>query len=232
MAIIDRALGRDTTQHSNDELRDADPDALPLDRERPDDLATATFAMGCFWTPDALFGAQDGVWRTRSGYAGGDSPAPSYHDLGGHTESVQVDFDPATISYADLLDLFREGHAPSQRSRQYRSVVFVHDAEQRGAVEGAVPDAAAVEELDAFHPAENYHQKYRLRSSGAVLDALMDVYDPVDLVSSTVAARCNGIVGGFRAPDAIPDALGLDGDAMEALRAAAEQRFPANPRVC
>ncbi|WP_277542108.1 peptide-methionine (S)-S-oxide reductase MsrA [Haloarcula laminariae] len=178
-----------------------DADALP-----PSRTDTATFGMGCFWGPDARFGAMPGVVRTRVGYAGGTEPEPSYYALGDHTEVVQVEYDPETVAYEDLLDVFWANHDPfgGAHKRQYRGVVLAHDEAQRAAAEASAaaledrtgqPVGTAIESLYSFTLAEDYHQKYELRSTPVLGDELEDVYGPA-LVDSTVAARLNGFVAG------------------------------------
>ena len=177
-----------------------DADALP-----PSETETATFGMGCFWGPDARFGAMDGVVRTRVGYAGGTEPDPSYYALGDHTEVVQVEYDPDVLSYDDLLAVFWENHAWATTSkRQYRGVVLAHDDDQRAAAERTRDGLAertgrsvetVVEPLSQFYLAEDYHQKYELRTLSAVADELDDIYGDA-LVDSTVAARLNGFAAG------------------------------------
>ena len=179
----------------------ADADALP-----PERTATATFGMGCFWGPDARFGAMEGVVRTRVGYAGGTDPAPSYYSLGDHTEVVQVEYDPDVLAYEELLSVCWSNHNPFSDGgkRQYRGVVLAHDEDQRAAAEAAKADLAdrtgqlvrtPVEALSAFTRAEDYHQKYELRSTPVLGDELLDVYGDA-VVDSTVAARLNGFVAG------------------------------------
>jgi peptide-methionine (S)-S-oxide reductase len=119
-----------------------DPDetaafAVDADALAPGRTATATFGMGCFWGPDARFGAVDGVVRTRVGYAGGTDPDPSYYSLGDHTEVVQVEYDPDALAYEDLLEVFWANHDPfsSPYKRQYRGVALAHDDAQREAAE-------------------------------------------------------------------------------------------------
>jgi len=188
-------------------------DALAVDADAlaPSLTATATFGMGCFWGPDARFGAIPGVVRTRVGYAGGTEPAPSYYSLGDHTEVVQVEYDPTALDYSDLLDVFWANHNPfsAARKRQYRGVVLVHDDAQGEAAEAsaaALEDRTgqsvetAIEPLDSFTLAEDYHQKYELRSTPVLGDELEDIYGPA-LVDSTVAARLNGFVAGHGDPD-------------------------------
>ena len=187
---------------------DSLPTALSADADAlsPSKTATATFGMGCFWGPDARFGAMPGVVRTRVGYAGGTDPDPSYYSLGDHTEVVQVEYDPEEIAYADLLDVFWANHSPvsAPHKRQYRGVVLVHDEAQREAAEASKAALAdrtgqsvetAVETLSAFTLAEDYHQKYELRSTPVLGDELEDIYGPA-VVDSTVAARLNGFVAG------------------------------------
>ncbi|WP_324663757.1 peptide-methionine (S)-S-oxide reductase MsrA [Haloarcula sediminis] len=180
--------------------------AVDADALSPAETDTATFGMGCFWGPDARFGAMEGVVRTRAGYAGGTEPDPSYYSLGDHTEVVQVEYDPDAVGYEELLDVFWANHDPfsAPHKRQYRGVVLVHDDAQRAAAEASAAALSertgqsvetAVESLDAFTLAEDYHQKYELRSTPVLGDELADIYGP-SLVDSTVAARLNGFVAG------------------------------------
>jgi peptide-methionine (S)-S-oxide reductase len=168
---------------------------------------TATFGLGCFWGPDARFGAMEGVVRTRVGYAGGSTPDPTYHALGDHTEVVQVEYDPTQRSYADLLQVFWSAHDPrtAARKRQYRSVILTDSLVHRRAAERTREEAAsrlggsvatAIEDLGEFHLAEPYHQKYELRSTPVLGAELEDRYGDY-LVDSTVAARLNGFVAGY-----------------------------------
>jgi len=173
----------------------------------PSETETATFGMGCFWGPDARFGAMEGVVRTRVGYAGGTTANPSYYALGDHTEVVQVEYDPATLSYDDLLDVFWANHDPRANTgkRQYRAVVLAVTDAQREAAEGsrdAITDrlgasvATDIEALDRFDLAEDYHQKYELRSTPVLGDELIERCGD-NLAHSTVAARLNGFVAGY-----------------------------------
>ncbi|MFB6125746.1 MAG: peptide-methionine (S)-S-oxide reductase MsrA [Halolamina sp.] len=172
-----------------------------------DETETATFALGCFWGPDAEFGAMDGVIRTRVGYAGGTKPNPTYRALGDHTEAFQVEYDPAVVSYADLLEVVFRSHDPRHQTAktQYQNVVFAADASQRTALDSYL-DAAGlgvegietrIERLSRFHPAEDYHQKYSLRSQESLMDAFTDAgYDDEALRESAAAAKLNGSAAG------------------------------------
>lgn len=142
----------------------------------------ATFAAGCFWHVEDLLAKTKGVSSTRVGYAGGKLPNPTYEevctDRTGHAEAVQVEFDPDTITYGELLDIFWRNHNPTTRNRQgpdvgsqYRSAIFYHDEAQRDAalksrqaleMSGAYKDPVVTEIVPApeFYGAEEYHQKY------------------------------------------------------------------------
>ena len=163
---------------------------------------TATFGLGCFWGPDARFGAIDGVVRTRVGYAGGTDPDPTYHALGDHTEVVQLDYDPSRIGYRALLEAAFAAHDPHRQpaKRQYHHIVFPGTDTQRETLEAHL-DAAGhprediatrIEPLSAFHPAESYHQKYTLRTDRTLLDLLAEAgYDDEAIRESPAAAKLN-----------------------------------------
>ena len=170
--------------------------------------------------------------RTRVGYAGGRKQGPTYHSLGDHTETVQVDFDPAQTSYEQLLAVFWASHNPCARAggRQYMSAVFYHnDAQKKLALETRGREAAkrgtriATEVLPAtaFYAAEDYHQKYLLRGEARLLKELQAMYpDPKGLMSSTAAARVNGYLGGHGSEEMIRkdiDQLGLSPEARQRL---------------
>lgn len=171
--------------------------------------ASATFAMGCFWSPDARFGSMPGVLRTRVGYTGGTTPDPTYDKIGDHTESVQVDFDPQRISYVQLLNVFWTGHNPVKAvwGAQYMSAIFHHDAEQERlclevlkeqTMNGLFKLPTRICALERFYEAEAYHQKYYLRQQAELMQALAERYrTDAELVGSTAAARVNGVFAGF-----------------------------------
>lgn len=142
----------------------------------------ATFAGGCFWCLEAVFQPLKGVERVVSGYIGGRMPNPTYQavcsGMTGHAEAIQLSFDPAVISYRELLELFFAFHDPTtlnaqgpDEGTQYRSAIFFHTPAQRAEAETLLRELAAqavfprpiVTELTAastFYPAEAYHQDY------------------------------------------------------------------------
>lgn len=156
----------------------------PLQAPFPDGFAQVQFAMGCFWGAERKFWQTPGVYTTAVGYSGGITPNPSYEEVcsggTGHTESVLVVYDPAEVSFSELLKLFWEGHDPTQGMRQgndmgtqYRSAVYTYDATQAEAVAStkaqyqAALSAAGYGEITtetgeapAFYYAEHYHQQY------------------------------------------------------------------------
>ena len=103
-----------------------------VDKNASSDFETATLSLGCFWSPDSKFGVVPGIIRTRVGYSGGSKKNPTYYDLGGHTETIQIDYDPKKITYEELLDIFWESHEPTlSLSSQYASIIFFHNEEQK-----------------------------------------------------------------------------------------------------
>ncbi len=134
--------------------------------------------------------------RTRVGYAGGSTTNPTYHDLADHTEAFQLDFDPAMISYGELLDLIWANRRGGRSySTQYMEAVFVMTADQERVARERIGDRAPIIAGARFYLAEDYHQKYYLRHDTTLMHALGDL-SPQELVDSTVAARLNGYVAG------------------------------------
>jgi peptide-methionine (S)-S-oxide reductase len=167
------------------------------------------------------------------GYTGGTKPNPTYHSLGDHSESIEIEYDPTRISYRDLLRIFWGDHNPTARSwsRQYRAAIFYHDEAQKRLAEETRDEVArrlgktvrtAIEPAGTFTPAEDYHQKYWLRQVKGLMREFHAVYpNERDFAASTAAARVNGFVGGngTRAQlDAVADSLGLSSEALKLLR--------------
>jgi methionine-S-sulfoxide reductase len=152
----------------------------------PDDVATATFAGGCFWCTEAAFDMTEGVYEATSGYTGGSVPDPTYEQVSsgttGHAEAVQVIYDPELISYDELLTIYWRTIDPTDadgqnydRGSQYRTAIFVHDDEQRAMAEASrdalaesgrfdEPIVTEVLEAQPFYPAEEYHQDFYLKA--------------------------------------------------------------------
>jgi peptide-methionine (S)-S-oxide reductase len=143
------------------------------------------------------------------GYAGGSSKNPTYHSLGDHSESVQVDFDPSRISYEQLLTIFWAGHHPGSRpwSRQYMNAVFTHNEAQerlalasRKQIAEKIKGEVFTQVLPGaeFTLAEDYHQKYYLRRAVPLYEEMRRLYpDERDFINSTAAARLNGYLAGY-----------------------------------
>ena len=156
----------------------------PMTGPFPDGLEQAVFGLGCFWGAERKFWQLDGVFTTAAGYAGGFTPNPTYEEvcsgMTGHTEVVLVVFDPAQLSYEQLLKVFWEGHDPTQGMRQgndvgtqYRSLIHWHDESQREAAErsremfaqrlraeGYDDITTEIGPAGDFYYAEDYHQQY------------------------------------------------------------------------
>lgn len=169
----------------------------------PGETETATFGLGCFWGPDAQFGALSGVVRTRVGYAGGTEVDPSYHALGDHTEVFQVEYEPEELSYRDLLEeVFRSHRPDSQAGKvQYQNIVFATTAAQLDTLATVLDErgldretmGTRIEESCRFFPAEDYHQKYSLRGTPGLADVFEKLgYDDARLRDSPAAAKLNG----------------------------------------
>jgi peptide-methionine (S)-S-oxide reductase len=174
-----------------------------------------------------------GVIRTRVGYCGGTTPHPTYHALGDHTESFQVDYDPRVITYADLLSVFWASHDPHAQaySTQYKAIAFYNDDDERVLVEEAKraieqrdqqPVATEVRPLTLFHRAEDYHQKYYLRGEPELLRELRGMFPSAQaFADSTLAARLNAYAGGHGFKAVLERELtsyGLSMDAQEFVR--------------
>ncbi|MCA3561869.1 MAG: peptide-methionine (S)-S-oxide reductase MsrA [Aestuariivirga sp.] len=162
----------------------------PLKGPYPAGFETAAFALGCYWGAERKFWQQPGVWVTAVGNAGGFTPNPSYEEvcsgMTGHAESVLAVYDPAQVSYAELLKLFFESHDPTQGMRQgndvgsqYRSAIYWTTPAQRDAAlaakeiygqalaaKGYGPITTEIAEAGPFYFAEDYHQQYLAKNPG------------------------------------------------------------------
>jgi len=151
-------------------------------REPPPEGGVAIFAGGCFWCMEPPFDALDGVLSTTSGYTGGTVDDPTYEQVSaggtGHAEAIRIEYDPSKVTYRELLEVFwhnvdptDEGGQFCDRGGQYRSAIFVLDADQRAAAEASkralearrpfdAPIVTPIVDAGTFWPAEAYHQDY------------------------------------------------------------------------
>lgn len=174
-----------------------------------------------------------GVVRTRVGYCGGTLQDPTYHNLGDHSESIQVDYDPTKLSFDRILDLIWASHSPCRTtwSRQYMSAIFYADEAQKKAVMASKarveeklgqPVKTAILPLVKFWMAEDYHQKYELRCSAELMKEFAAMYpEAKDFVNSTAAARVNGYLAGRGTPEQLKkeiELLGLSAEGKKRLQ--------------
>ena len=162
----------------------------PLQEPFPENMQRAVFGLGCFWGAERRFWETAGVYTTAAGYAGGVAPNPTYQDVcsgeTGHAEVVLVVYDPAVVSFEELLKVFWESHDPTQGMRQgndigtqYRSAIYTvddnqhrvarqsltsYEAELRAAGHGEI--TTEIVPLDTFYYAEDYHQQYLAKNPG------------------------------------------------------------------
>ncbi|HEX8522505.1 MAG TPA: peptide-methionine (S)-S-oxide reductase MsrA [Tepidisphaeraceae bacterium] len=172
----------------------------------------ATFAAGCFWGVEAAFRKQPGVINTAVGYTGGKTDAPTYrrvcnHDTG-HAEAVLVTFDPAKISYAELLDAFWSAHDPTTANRQgpdvgdqYRSAIFFHDPDQERIARASLKEVedsivfkrkivTEITPASRFYSAEEYHQQY-FEKQGMAANCHVGIAQVHTQLAKDAAARRN-----------------------------------------
>lgn len=178
--------------------------------------------MGCFWSPEALFGSLPGVVRTCTGYAGGTAPAPTYRRMGDHSETVQIEYDTEIVTIERLLHLFWDSHNPDNindyKGRQYKSLLIYRAdnqsvsaqavLRQRRSLGKAEPDTEIVP-YTAFYPAEERHQKYYLKRYPQAVEAIVPLFATDDeAMDSTLAARLNGLAKGHTNLSRIKEEIG------------------------
>lgn len=179
--------------------------------------------------------------RTEVGYAGGEKTGPTYHDLGEHAEVLQVEFDPSILSFEELLKMFWAGHDPIREGRrsQYRSILICEDTKQfflasesRAAVESKLGRKVHTEVLSEkpFYPAEDYHQKWKLRRRTDLYEELAKSFDSEELLLRSFAAtKLNAFVGGHlsQGTESIADRLCLSENGLALLASLAENNSSA-----
>ncbi|XP_022894535.1 peptide methionine sulfoxide reductase A5 [Olea europaea var. sylvestris] len=172
-------------------------------------LKTVIFALGSFWRSEALFGCLDGVVRTTAGYAGGSKLNPEYRSLGDHAESVQIEYDPRSISFRQLLEVFWTSHDSRQVfgqgpdvGNQYRSIIFTNGTEEYSlAAQSKEREqtrskmsvvTTQIQQLGTFYPAEPEHQKFELKRNPFLLQLIGGNLSAEELERSSLAAKLNG----------------------------------------
>ncbi len=170
--------------------------------------------------------------RTSVGYAGGTKKDPTYYNLGDHSETIQIEYDPQIVSYKDLLEVFWASHNPvyPAYSNQYRSIIHYHNTEQKKLAEETLQTERArlgqkvhteIVPFKEYYLAEDYHQKYYLRLNPEIAGEYKAIYpDENDFIASTAVARVNGYLGDNGTVDDLKenlDVLGLSGKAQETL---------------
>ena len=174
------------------------------------------------------------------GYAGGTKENPTYYNLGDHSETVRIEYDPDQISYEELLGVFWDSHSPlyPTMSRQYMSAIFYHSEAQRElalkskqqqeSIHGSEIFTQVVAAAE-FYTAEDYHQKYYLRQIPGLLAELTAIYpDTEDFLNSTAVTRINGYLGGYVALETVQakvDDFGLSAEGKQQLLDAVSRRL-------
>ncbi|MCV2871736.1 peptide-methionine (S)-S-oxide reductase MsrA [Defluviimonas sp. WL0050] len=199
--MLNALFGKKTTMPAKDDALPGRADPIPTAEEHflfhrplkspvPEGMEEATFGMGCFWGVERKFWQLDGVWLTMVGYSAGLTPNPTYKEtctgMTGQNEVVRVIYDPAVITYDDLLKVFWEGHDPTQGDRQgndvgtqYRSGIYTYTDAQAEAAEasrevyaeslrgaGYGPITTEIKPATEFYFAEDYHQQYLAKNPG------------------------------------------------------------------
>ncbi len=180
-----------------------------------------TLGMGCYWSPDALFGQLPGITSTRVGFAGGTTDNPNTRQTGDHTEMVEIEFDPEIISLESILNVFWSSHNPvninNYRDRLYQSLILFRDPAQQHVIQEVMksreeqgngrPDTE-VAPYAGFYPAEDRNQKFYLRRFPDAMDKLKALFATEnELMGSTLAARLNGLAKGHTNLEKIIDEI-------------------------
>ena len=167
--------------------------------------------------------------RTRVGYAGGTTENPTYHNIGNHAETVQIDFDPSIISYKELLSVFWDSHNPVYGGAygQYRSIILYHSDNQRMLAENTKADleksldteiSTSIQPVGTFTQAEFYHQKYYLQADPVLAKEIISWHSArQDVIDSTATARINGYIAGYGNKATLLEEIDTYGLSEEAL---------------
>ena len=213
LALSVIVLGIIAAAFSKGRLAMSETPSVAVPAEVPAGKARATFGSGCFWCTEAVFQQLKGVESVVSGYSGGGVKNPTYHQVctgsTGHAEAIQITYNPAVVSYEQLLEVFWQTHDPTTLNRQgndvgtqYRSVIFYHDGEQKKLAEaykhkldaaGAFPAPIVTEiaPFAEFYKAEDYHQNYYRDNAGQGYCRVI-IKPKVDKVKKVFADRIKG----------------------------------------
>ena len=201
-----------------------------IDQMKPLCLDTAVFGTSCFLSSEPRFGITKGIWKTTVGYAGGRYNTPSYDDSGDHVQAVMVEYDPMTVSYGQLLEIFLLWQKPSPKIvlSQRTSYIFVKNefekrlaqaARERYELSSGSSCETVVSICKSFYEAESWCQKYFLRTFPLLLGEIKNFYpEEKDWVRSTLAARLNGILGQPSLSFSLPENIELYDLSEEAIR--------------
>lgn len=176
------------------------------------------------------------------GYAGGTAKNPTYHNIGDHSEALQIEFDPDVISYQHLLELYWDSHTPTRKgwSKQYQAFIFYHNEDQKILAEQSKQNLqqklgkqikTEIRPLEEFTIAEDYHQKYYLQNNTTFMSEFEKMYpDMESFIHSTAAARVNGYLGGYGSHSQFhceEEILGLTGELLKSLDKRLRRNSPA-----
>ncbi|CAJ0581576.1 unnamed protein product, partial [Mesorhabditis spiculigera] len=204
-------------------------------------LEKAYIGMQCFWGVESSFAKIKGVRKTRVGYAGGTTVNPTYRNIGDHTEITEVQFDPAVVSYREILAHFWTKHDPTKKEpKQYKSAILYVNDDQKAIAEETSKEVEElkrkpldtyIQKFDKFYQAENYHQKYWLRGRGGVIHEL-GLTDE-ELVDSYLATKLNAYLAGYKdfsELDALAKEHNIPTELVESIRRIANEG--GDPRNC
>lgn len=196
-------------------------DKKSLDSEKTDIFIVG---LGCFWGIESKFGSLDGVVRTSCGYSGGTEKNPTYKNIKDHTETVRIEYDSSTISYRELAKIAIDSHNIKipNRNRQYDNVIFYTTNEEKNTLRDLVDKegysleeiGTRIEQKGQYYYAEDYHQKYRLRSRRILENQFTEEYTEEQFRDSALATKMNSIAGGDLSKEefSIPSELNLSDD--------------------
>uniref|UniRef100_A0A914XML3 peptide-methionine (S)-S-oxide reductase n=1 Tax=Plectus sambesii TaxID=2011161 RepID=A0A914XML3_9BILA len=196
-------------------------------------LRKAYIGMQCFWGVESSFAKLPGVTRTRVGYAGGTTVGPTYRNIGDHTEITEVEYDESKMNYNALLDHFWSHHdATVDHKKQYASAILYVDEEQQRVAEASRQAEQEktkknlqtyIQPLDKFYQAEDYHQKYWLRTQTGLFKALK--LSDKDVVESPLATKLNAFMAGYtdwKVLDALTKEYNIDANTAKVIKEVAQ----------